>query len=111
MNRIFLVTAAATLMFTMSPAIAGDAQAGKAAAPQCATCHGQDGIAMAPDAPNLAGQPEVYLAEQLQAYRAGERGHEQMSLIAADLTDDEIADLAAYYAAIEISATIPEYLQ
>ena len=89
----------------------GDAQAGKSAAGACAACHGRDGISMAPDAPNLAGQPADYLAAQLRAYRDGERAHEQMTLIAQGLEDGEIKDLAAYFAAIEISATIPDALQ
>lgn len=89
----------------------GDAQAGRSAAGACAACHGRDGISMAPNAPNLAGQPADYLAEQLRAYRDGERAHEQMTLIAQSLEDGEIDDLAAYFAAIEVRATIPDALQ
>ncbi|GAD57063.1 c-type cytochrome [Limimaricola cinnabarinus] len=90
---------------------AGDPQLGKQAAGACAACHGRDGIAMAPDAPNLAGQPESYLVEQFLAYRSGERAHEQMTLIAQSVDEAEIEDIAAYFAAIEITATVPDALR
>lgn len=86
------------------PAVAADAVAGKAKAVPCAVCHGQNGIAIAPDAPNLAGQPEDYLAAQLKAYRDGVRKHEVMSLMARPLNDVDIADLAAWYASQRIEA-------
>ena len=60
-----------------------------------------------PDVPNLAGQPEIYLAEQLQAYRSGKRAHEVMGVIAKPLTDAEIDDLAAWFASIQVEATLP----
>ena len=90
--------------------IAGTAQArdpvaGKAKAGMCAACHGQLGISQLPNAPNLAGQPAIYTAEQLKNYRSGKRANEVMSVIAKPLTDAEIDDLAAWYASIQISAT------
>jgi cytochrome c553 len=95
-----------------APALAqqegGDARAGRRlAGGRCAVCHGNDGIALQPDAPNLAGQNPAYLAAQLRAYRGGERRHEQMGLVAQELTDAQIGDLAAWYAAIEVTATVP----
>jgi len=68
----------------------------------CAPCHGADGMSTQPDAPHLAGQPEIYLREQLRAYRSGKRSHEVMAVIAKPLSDADIAELAAYYAAIAI---------
>ncbi len=68
----------------------------------CAPCHGVNGLTEQPDAPNLAGQPEFYLRDQLRAYRSGKRVHEVMAVIAKPLTDAEIAELAAYYSAIAI---------
>jgi cytochrome c553 len=80
---------------------------GKAkAAAVCNTCHGPSGISTMPNTPNLAGQPEPYIADQLKAYRNGKRFHEIMTLMAKPLTDQEIADLAAWYASIEIKATV-----
>jgi cytochrome c553 len=55
-----------------------------------------------PMTPNLAGQPEGYLSDQLLAYRSGKRQHEIMSLIAKPLTDDEIANLAAWYGSLQV---------
>jgi cytochrome c553 len=68
----------------------------------CQACHGVDGISKVPDAPNLAGQVQDYLATQLKAFRAGERKSEAMSVVASTLSDADIDNLAAYYSAIEI---------
>lgn len=86
----------------------GDARAGRRlAGGQCAACHGNDGIAVQADAPNLAGQSPIYLAAQLRLYRAGKRENEQMNVVAEGLSDAQIADLAAWYAAIRVEATVP----
>nr|WP_318289926.1 cytochrome c [Paraburkholderia sp. BL8N3] len=77
--------------------MAADIVAGKSRAGQCAACHGPDGHAVIPQTPNLAGQDEDYLAEQLKAFRSGERQNETMSVIAKPLNDTEIANLAAYF--------------
>ena len=55
-----------------------------------------------PDAPNIAGQTEAYLATQLRAFKSGNRKSEAMTLVASTLTDQDIDNLAAYFAAIEI---------
>jgi cytochrome c553 len=73
----------------------------------CITCHGRDGVSKLPEAPNLAGQVQIYLTSALQAYRAGTRKNEMMNTVAEKLRDADIADLAAYYAAIAISVTPP----
>ncbi|UFN47254.1 cytochrome c [Roseomonas sp. OT10] len=86
----------------------GDARAGRrVAGGLCAACHGNDGIAVQPDAPNLAGQNPLYLATQLRAFRAGQRDNEQMKVVAQQLTDTQIADLAAWYAALKVEVTVP----
>ncbi|MBD0275990.1 MAG: c-type cytochrome, partial [Acetobacteraceae bacterium] len=87
---------------------AGDPRAGRRlAGAQCAACHGNDGIAVLPEAPNLAGQKAGYTAAQLQHYRSGERKHELMTVVSQGLTDAQIADLAAWYEAIQVEATVP----
>ena len=86
-------------------AFGADAAAGKARAAQCATCHGANGIAVQPDAPNLAGQVETYLAKALKDYRSGARRHEQMSVMAKGLSDKEIESLAAYYNGLPAGGT------
>jgi cytochrome c553 len=83
------------------------AAAARLKAQACAVCHGPLGVFLAPDAPNLAGQPALYLAAQLQAYRGGTRKHEVMAVMARPLTDDDIANLAAWFASIRIEAQAP----
>ena len=89
-------------------AVHADVQAGRAKARTCAVCHGESGVSVLPNAPNLAGQPEIYLAEQLKAYRSGKRSDEVMSVIAKPLTDAEITDLSAWFASIAIEAKPPK---
>lgn len=95
---------AGALLAGAGPAGAADARAGREKARACATCHGPLGISTAPDAPHLAGQPEIYLAAQLKAYRSGKRAHEVMSVMARPLSDADIDDLAAWFASISIEA-------
>jgi cytochrome c553 len=88
--------------------LAADLTAAKAKAKMCAACHGIDGIAKVADAPILAGNGELYLARQLQAFRSGERKHPQMSVIASGLSDEDIAAVTAWYSAIKVSVELPE---
>jgi cytochrome c553 len=80
----------------------GDANRGRERVQMCQGCHGVDGWRTAfPEVyhvPKLAGQHAQYLAGALQAYRSGSRSHPSMKAIAASLSDQDIADLAAYYA-------------
>ena len=87
---------------------AGDVAAGRRKALQCQTCHGLDGLSRLPEAPHLAGQPERYLVKSLDDYRRGSRNNEMMTIVVKELSDQDIADLAAYYAAIEISTKPPQ---
>jgi cytochrome c553 len=82
-------------------------QSGEAKAATCTACHGRDGIASRPDAPNLAGQNPVYFAHALKEYRSGARKNELMSVVAKTLSDDDIRDLAAYYAAFRLTVVPP----
>lgn len=107
-SRARLARAAALLvMLTAIPAAAGDRAAGRTRAEACVQCHGANGISVLPNAPNLAGQPEIYVAEQLRQFRSGRRPSEVMAVIAKPLSDRDIDDLAAWYAAIAIEATPP----
>ena len=74
--------------------------AGHVATEHCAPCHGRDGIAPDSEAPHLAGQNERYLFNQLMAFRTGARRHREMRFMARELTEAEIAALAAYYASL-----------
>ena len=75
----------------------GNADQGTAKSATCAACHGADGNSAAADYPKLAGQHATYLASTLKAYRDGSRANAIMAGMAAALSDDDIADLAAYY--------------
>jgi cytochrome c553 len=77
--------------------VVGDPDAGKRISGQCRTCHGADGYAQIPIAPHIGGEPEAYLRSQLTAFRDGTREHEMMSIVARGLSDQQIADLAAWY--------------
>ena len=79
---------------------AGDPETGKAKSATCAACHGPAGISANPEWPNLAGQKEAYLVSQLMAFRSGERKNALMSPMAANLSDDDIAHLAAYFSSL-----------
>lgn len=92
----------AALMAAVPSAVLADAAAGRAKAQMCTPCHGPNGLAVAPNTPHLAGQPEPYLVEQLKAYRSGKRTHEVMGVVAKPLSDAEIADLAAWFGSLEI---------
>lgn len=96
---------AAALLLTASAAVLadGDAAAGKQKTAMCQGCHGIPGYKTAFPAvyhvPKLGGQHAGYLVKALQAYKSGERSHPSMKGIAAGLSDKDMADLAAYYAA------------
>jgi cytochrome c553 len=66
----------------------------------CARCHGEDGIARDTEVPHLAGQNERYLYNQMLAFRSGRRAHKEMRYMARAMSLQEIAALAAYYAAL-----------
>ena len=98
-----LLVSACLLGATSGVSHAGDVKAGRAKAMMCQACHGLDGLAKTPDAPNIAGQTEPYLVAQLQAFKSGARKNDAMSVVAPSLSDKDIEDLAAYYSVIEIS--------
>jgi cytochrome c553 len=106
-GRTWQLGAAATIvglsMVATTALAAGDAAAGRRKAVACQTCHGLDGLSKIPDAPNLAGQPEPYLVKAIDDFRQGTRRNDMMSLVVERLQDQDVADLAAYYASIEIS--------
>ena len=87
---------------------AGDPASGRKKASMCQTCHGYDGIARIPNAPHIAGESRIYLQAQLKAFRSGKRKHEIMSVIAGQLSDEDIAELSAWYSSIEFTAIPPE---
>ncbi len=80
----------------------GNPERGAQKVAMCQGCHGIEGWRTAyPEVyrvPKIAGQHQAYMVKALQAYKSGERGHPTMKAIAASLSDEDMADLAAYYA-------------
>ena len=101
------IGACLAIVFAAQAEAQGDAKAGRQKAEVCAVCHGLDGLAKIPEAPNLAGQSEGYLIEQITAFKSGERKNEMMSVVVQDLSETDIENLAAYYSGIEISVKAP----
>ena len=78
--------------------------AGKEKAASCISCHGENGNSMVPTFPKLAQQHSSYLVKQLRAFKDGSRKDPMMSAMAMGLSDEDMEDIAAYYAAEKISA-------
>jgi cytochrome c553 len=102
MKKVAAATLAIALVGAWGNAVAaGDAAAGKAKSAACAACHGPDGNSSVPTYPKIAGQHAAYLEAAIKAYKAGERSAGQtvvMKPMVANLSDQDIADLAAYFA-------------
>ena len=81
-----------------SAAIVGDASAGQAKTAVCGACHGPDGNSAAPNFPKLAGQGERYLLKQLTDIKDGKRQVLEMTGQLTNLSEQDLADIAAYYA-------------
>lgn len=93
-----LCLAALSAAFITSPAIAGgDPDAGKEKSNICAGCHGADGNAVIGANPRLAGQYESYLYQALKQYKSGSRKDMLMGNMVANLNNQDLKDLAAYY--------------
>lgn len=102
-NALLKVTSISSVALTvfvlgMGSAQAGDAKAGEEKAATCAACHGADGNSQIPTNPILAGQYPSYLEQALKSYRSGERQSAIMAGFAAQLSDEDIEDLAAWFA-------------
>lgn len=94
-----------------TPVYAGDPDAGRKLAQMCRTCHGMDGYAQIPIAPHIGGEPLEYLESQLMAFKTGSRKHEMMTIVASSLSAQQISDVSAWYAAHDVTATLPEGVQ
>ena len=109
-NKIFVWLASAVLLAaqsafaesgstdTFKSHIGGDPVAGKVKSQICQGCHGVNGNSTGELIPKLAGQYEIYIAKQLGNYLAGTRSHELMDGMAASLSEEDMADISAYFA-------------
>jgi cytochrome c553 len=101
-----LLLSAAMLSLSTAKA-AGDPEAGKAKSTVCAACHGPTGISNLPINPNIAGQVPGYIEAQLKAFKSGERVNAIMAGQAAILSEEDMADLDAYYSSQEPNYDMP----
>ncbi|MGP0170326.1 c-type cytochrome [Pseudomonas sp. NCHU5208] len=102
MNKV-LVSLLLTLGLTGVAQAAGDAQAGQGKVAVCGACHGVDGNSPAPNFPKLAGQGERYLLKQLHDIKSGNRQVVEMTGLLDNLSDQDMADIAAYFASQKMS--------
>ena len=96
MNKV-IVSLLLTLGITGMAHAAGDAKAGQAKAAVCGACHGPDGNSAAPNFPKLAGQGERYLLKQMKDIKAGNRTVLEMTGLLTNTSDQDMADIAAYF--------------
>jgi len=89
------IVLASTLLLTSFSSIAAEAPA---VSKTCIGCHGADGNSMVPNFPKLAGQHAAYLEKALKDYKTGQRKDPTMQAFAKGLTDEQIKELAQYYA-------------
>jgi cytochrome c553 len=87
-----------TSLMSFAVFAAGDSAAGKAKSALCAGCHGVDGNSVNSVWPNLAGQHASYLVKQLKNFKSGERADPVMQGMVAALSENDMADVAAYFA-------------
>ena len=94
---LLLTLGVAGIAQAAATAVVGDAAAGQAKTAVCGACHGPDGNSMAPNFPKLAGQGDRYLLKQLHEIKDGKRQVLEMTGLLANLNDQDLADIAAYY--------------
>jgi len=100
--KLFRIGLAIALVVPTGSATAANFAAGKAKSQVCAGCHGEDGNATIPIFPKLAGQHASYLVKQLQEFRSGKRPEQTMNAMAESLSDEDIADISAYFGSFKI---------
>ena len=98
MNHSKLIAFTLVAIAAAFSASAADPEAGKTKAATCAACHGVTGSSSNPMWPSLGGQHERYLVQQLQAFQSGLRSDPMMTPMAMGLSEQDMQDIAAYYA-------------
>lgn len=103
MKKVMIGAVMALTMLSGQAFATGDVAAGQAKSAVCAACHGADGIAAIPGYPNLKGQNAQYIMSSIKAYKNKERNGGLAAVMQAQaslLSDDDIANLAAYYSSL-----------
>jgi cytochrome c553 len=106
MNKRRVIFTAAVLLAVSAGA--ADVEQGRAKSLGCQACHGSNGIGTAPDIPNLANQKPGYITAQLTAFRSKDRKHDLMNAMAAQLSDGDIENLAAFWSSLPAGAAAGE---
>lgn len=106
MKTLIAIAAVALLGFTTSALAAGDAAAGKAKSKPCVSCHGANGEGKANSEgkepnPRIAGLTEPVIVQALKDYKSGKRVSKPMKMFATKLSDEDMANLAAYYSSLK----------
>lgn len=102
MKKIIVIAALVAGLGSFGSAMAaGDAAAGKVKAAVCAACHGANGVSANALWPNLAGQKADYMLKQMKAFKEGTRKDPLMSPQAAQLSDQDMENLAAYFSSLK----------
>ncbi|MCP4878600.1 MAG: c-type cytochrome [Gammaproteobacteria bacterium] len=100
MSKIIIAVLSVGILFITSTVRSADMEAGQQRATSCFSCHGTDGVSLSPNYPNLAGQSAEYLAKQLNAFRTGNRNDPIMSPMAKSLNDQDVENVAAFFASL-----------
>jgi cytochrome c553 len=100
MKRMLLTAGFVVLLGLTAAQAAGDVQAGKALAAACAGCHGAGGRGLPPN-PALAGKSEAQLLEAMKDFKSGKRVNAVMSAMMGPLSDQDMENLAAFYASLK----------
>ncbi len=108
MSSCFRIIAGLLLLISLPVLADGDAAAGKSKAAICAACHGADGNSMVPQWPKLAGQHAAYQERQLALIKSGARPVPEMAGIVGPLTEQDFADLAAYFSSQKNNAGVAD---
>ncbi len=108
MKHVLQIAVSLLLMVSLPVLALGDAEAGKGKAAVCGACHGVDGNSVVPNWPKIAGQHAPYLERQVSLVKSGGRQIPEMAGIVINLTEQDIADISAYYATQTMSAGLAD---
>ncbi len=108
MKQLLQFAIGLSLLVSLPVFAIGDADAGQGKAAVCAACHGADGNSVVPNWPKIAGQHAPYLQRQLALIKDGSRPVPEMTAISMNLSDQDMADLAAYFASQTTSAGLTD---
>jgi cytochrome c553 len=108
MSFLLRAIASSLVLISLQAFAKGDAVAGQGKSAICTACHGVDGNSAVPNWPKLAGQHEKYLVRQVTLIKSGDRQVPEMLGIVPSLSDQDIEDLAAYFASQEVTPGVAD---